>query len=222
MMLYLMLMAPVALFALWAAARTKSAYKKYAQVATGRGMTGAEVARKLLDADRLQEVTIERIPGQLTDHYDPRTRVLRLSEAVHDGPSVAAVGIAAHEMGHAMQHADGYQPLAFRQAFYPVAAFASKAWIYLIIGAMFMPTLGPQLMLTAVVCLSAYALFSLVTLPVEFDASRRALVMLESSRALTVDELEGTRKVLNAAALTYVASAAQAVMMVVYMVIGRR
>jgi len=221
-MLYLMMMLPCALFALWAAARTKLAYRKYSKAGTHLGLSGAQVARKLLDADRLGDVTIERIPGLLTDHYDPRTRVLRLSEGVHDGQSIAAVGIAAHEMGHAMQHADGYQPLAFRQAFHPVAAFASRAWIYLIFGSMFLPSMGPQLMLIAVICLATYAVFALVTLPVEFDASRRALVTLEASRTLDVAELEGAHKVLNAAALTYVASAAQAVMMVVYMMIGRR
>jgi Zn-dependent membrane protease YugP len=222
MMLYLMMMLPCAILALWAQARTKSAYKRFSKVAARRNLSGAQIARMLLDADRLGEVQIERIPGQLTDHYDPRTRVLRLSEGVHDGTSVAAIGVAAHEMGHAMQHADAYQPLVYRQALYPIASFASRSWIYLIIGSMFLPTLGPQLMLAAVILMSAYALFALVTLPVEFDASKRALVTLEASRTLEVDELEGARKVLNAAALTYVASAAQAVMMVIYMLMSRR
>jgi hypothetical protein len=222
MMLYLMIMAPCWLFALWAQARTKSAYARFSKVAARRNLSGAQIARQLLDQDRLGDVQIERIPGQLTDHYDPRTRVLRLSEGVHDSTSIAAIGVAAHEMGHAMQHADAYRPLVYRQALYPVASFASRSWIYLIIGSMFMPTLGPQLMLLALIMMGAYALFALVTLPVEFDASRRALVTLEASRTLEVEELDGARKVLNAAALTYVASAAQAVMIVIYMLMSRR
>jgi len=220
--LYLALMLPCIALALIASARTKAAYRKFSKVGTKASLTGAQVARKLLDADRLGDVQIEKIPGELTDHYDPRTRVLRLSEAVHDGRSVSAIGIAAHEMGHAMQHADAYQPLVVRQALYPVASIASRAWVWLFLASMFLPAMAPRFMLAAIACLAAFALFSLVTLPVEFDASKRALVTLEASRTLEVDELAGARKVLNAAALTYMASAAQAVMMVVYLVLRGR
>ena len=219
--LYLLLVGPGILLALYAQARTMAAYRKWSQVRATTGMTGAQVARKLLDFDRLQDVAIERVAGELTDHYDPRARVLRLSQGVHDSNSIAAIGIAAHELGHALQHAHAYAPLRARQAFYPVAAFSSKAWVWLLMAAFFLPSIEGQqaLMYAAIGCLSAYALFALVTLPVEFDASRRALVVLESSRTLKVEELGGARKVLSAAALTYVASAAQAVMMVIWLVI---
>jgi Zn-dependent membrane protease YugP len=220
--LWLVMIGPMMLFALWAQARTQSTFGKYSKVAARVGLSGAQVARRLLDSDRLNDVPVEPVPSQLTDHYDPRDRTLRLSQPVHDSPSVAAIGVAAHEMGHALQHAQAYKPLMFRQAFYPVASFASRSWIWLFFGALFLPALSQQLIWGAVACLAAYALFAIVTLPVEFDASRRALVLLESSHILTAEELEGSRKVLNAAALTYVASAAQAVMMVVYMLLRAR
>jgi Zn-dependent membrane protease YugP len=221
--LYLLLVGPAMLFALWAQFRTKSAYTRFSRVGTQARLTGAQVARRLLDADGLRDVKIERIAGELTDHYDPRSKILRLSEGVHDSQSIAAIGIAAPEMGHALQHAAAYKPLVFRQSFYPVASIASKAWIWLFIVGGFMaarPTgnaMGQSLMLAAVACLSLYALFALITLPVEFDASHRALLVLETSHTLDGEELMGARKVLGAAALTYVASAAQAVLMVVWL-----
>jgi Zn-dependent membrane protease YugP len=219
--LYLLLIGPAMLFAVWAQFRTMSAYTRYSRVGTQARLTGAQAARRLLDADGLRDVQIERIPGRLTDHYDPRTRILRLSEGVHDSQSIAAIGIAAHEMGHAIQHAAAYRPLVFRQGFYPVASFASRAWIWLfLIGAgLAASPMGRTLMLAAVICLSLYAFFALVTLPVEFDASRRALLVLETSRTLDGEELSGARKVLGAAALTYVASAVQAVLMVVWLIL---
>ena len=220
--LWLILIGPVMVLALWAQIRTKSTFTKYSKVPARIGLTGAQVARRLLDADRLNDVPVEAIGGTLTDHYDPRNRTLRLSQPVHDSHSVAAIGVAAHEMGHALQHAESYQPLVFRQAFHPVAAFASNAWVWLFFAGFFLPGLRGPLMWGAVACLAAYALFAIVTLPVEFDASKRAMVLLESTRMLTDEELDGSRKVLNAAALTYVASAAQAVMMVLYMVIRAR
>ncbi|MHC5212313.1 MAG: zinc metallopeptidase [Planctomycetota bacterium] len=219
--LFLIIVGPGMLFALWASARTKSAYHRYSRISARSRLTGAEVARRLLDADRLTDVSIERIPGQMTDHYDPRKKVLRLSEGVHDSTSLAAIGIAAHEMGHAIQDADAYKPLVARQAFAPVAMFASGAWVWLaILGFMLAanPVLGRGLMFGAIACLSAYALFALLTLPVEFDASRRALLILEDSRTLDAEELTGARKVLSAAALTYVASAVQAVLTVIWLV----
>ena len=217
--LYLLIVGPGLLFALWASYRTKSAYAKYSRVGTGSRLSGAQAARKLLDAEGLRDVAIERVPGELTDHYDPRSRVLRLSEGVHDSQSISAIGIAAHEMGHAIQHAASYRPLVFRQGFFPVASFASKAWMILfIIGAVMAASpMGRTLMLAAAACLALYAVFALATLPVEFDASRRALLVLEASRTLDGEELQGARSVLGAAALTYVASAVQAVLMVVWL-----
>ena len=219
--LYLLVVGPAMLFALWAQYRTKSAYTRYSRIGTQARLTGAQAARRLLDADGLRDVRIERIAGQLTDHYDPRERVLRLSEGVHDSQSIAAIGIAAHEMGHAIQHAASYKPLVFRQGFFPVASFASKAWIWLFMIGAFMAAspMGRTLMLAAALCLALYALFALATLPVEFDASRRALLVLETSRTLDGEELAGARKVLGAAALTYVASAVQAVLLVVYLLL---
>jgi Zn-dependent membrane protease YugP len=217
--LYWLLIGPAMLFALWAQFRTMAAYTRYSRVGTHAQLTGAQAARRLLDADGLRDVRIERVAGRLSDHYDPREKILRLSEGVHDSQSIAAIGIAAHEMGHAIQHAAAYKPLVFRQGFFPVASFASKAWIWLfIIGAgMAASPMGRTLMLAALLCLSLYALFALATLPVEFDASRRALLVLETSRTLDGEELAGARKVLGAAALTYVASAVQAVLMVVWL-----
>ncbi len=223
--LYLALMLPGMAFMLWAQYRVHSAYGRYSKVPSRSRLTGAQVARRLLDADGLNDVTIERIGGRLSDHYDPRKKVLRLSTEVHDGSSLAAIGIAAHELGHAVQHAVGYAPLNFRQAFYPVAAFASGAWSWLfILGVMLgmASPLGQGLMTLALVALCCYALFALVTLPVEYDASRRALLLLEGSRTLETDELQGAGKVLSAAGLTYVASALQAVLTVVYLLMRSR
>ena len=223
--LYLALMLPGMAFMIWATYRVRSAYGRYSRIPARSGLTGAAAARRLLDADGLQDVTIERIGGQLTDHYDPRKRVLRLSADVHDGRSLAAIGVAAHELGHAVQHAVGYAPLNLRQSFYPVASFASRAWTVLfMLGILvgFAGPLGKVFMLAAVLALGCYALFAIVTLPVEYDASRRALLLLESSRMLEVDEVQGAGKVLNAAGLTYVASALQAVLTIVYLLLRSR
>jgi uncharacterized protein len=220
--LWLLLVAPTAVFALWASWRTRSAYKEFSKVGARSGVTGAEIARRLLDADRLREVKVEAVPGQLTDHYDPRDRTLRLSEGVFASRSIAALGIAAHETGHALQHADAYKPLTFRQAFFPVAAFSSSAWVWFFMGSIFLPKLGAPLMLIAASLAAVYAVFAIVTLPVEFNASHRALVLLESTRTLDDSELAGAKKVLDAAALTYVASAASAVMTVIYLLARSR
>lgn len=219
--LYLLVVGPAILFAIWAQFRTMSAYTRFSRIGTRARLTGAQAARRLLDADGLRDVKIERVAGQLTDHYDPRARTLRLSEGVHDSQSIAAIGIAAHEMGHAIQHAAGYKPLVLRQSVYPVAAFSSKVWVWLLLIGTFMAAspMGQTLVLAAAACLSLYALFALITLPVEFDASRRALLVLETSRTLDGEELAGARKVLGAAALTYVASAVQAVLMVIWLLL---
>jgi Zn-dependent membrane protease YugP len=202
----------------WAQWRVRSAYGRFSKVSSRSGLTGAQVARRLLDADRLFDVSIERTSGKLDDHYDPRERVLRLSPDVHDGNSLASIGVAAHEMGHALQHAEGYAPLSFRQAFYPVASFSSRSWpTLLMIGFILgVSPLGKGLLIAAAVALGIYSIFALVTLPVEFNASRRALVLLEGSGTLNGEELDGARKVLSAAGLTYVASAFQTLLTLFY------
>ena len=222
--LYMVIMLVGMAFMGWAQYRVRSSYNRFSKVPARSGLTGAQVARRLLDADNLQDVGIERIPGELSDHYDPQHKVLRLSENVHDGTSLASIGVAAHEMGHALQHAQGYGPLQFRAAFLPIASFSSRAWTWLFFASILMGVtpMGKGFMLAAIVCLSLYALFGLVTLPVEFDASRRAILLLEGSRTLQGEEVDGAERVLKAAGLTYVASAFQALLMVLYLVLRSR
>ena len=218
---YLLFMLPPLLLGMWAQARVRRNFSKYAQVGTASGMSGAQVARQMLDAEGLYDVKVERVPGQLTDHYDPRGKVLRLSEATHDSRSVAAAGIAAHEMGHALQDAQNYSPLVLRSALVPAVNFGSQWGTYMFMGGfLLLAFLGTQLgFYVAVAGLILYivvAFFAIVTLPVEFDASRRAKALLVDHGILYKDELDGVNAVLNAAALTYVAAAIQAVMQVLY------
>lgn len=201
---------PAILLALYAQMRVQSAYSRYSQVPTLRGLTGAEVAEEILRRHGLGDVQVERIDGLLSDHYDPRTRVLRLSSGVYDGASVASVGVAAHESGHALQHAQHYAPLALRSAMVPVTQLGSwLAWPIFLLGFFFHSGAFMQL---GILIFSAAVAFTLVTLPVEFDASRRAMRVLAAEGLVTSEELAGVRTVLNAAALTYVAAAATAVL----------
>ena len=222
--LYLILALPGLLLGLWAQARVKGTFNKYSKIRTTRGATGAEIARYLLDQQGLQDVRIEESQGFLSDHYDPRTRVLRLSPDVYRQPSVAAAGVAAHEMGHAMQHAIGYTPLKIRSAIVPAVQFGSSlAPILFIIGFLLNFT---SLAWLGVILFAAAVVFSLVTLPVEFDASKRAKTLLSGSGILSLQEAQGVDKVLNAAALTYVAAAVAAIGQLLYYVLlltgGRR
>jgi Zn-dependent membrane protease YugP len=215
--LYLILALPGLLLGLWAQMRVKGTFNKYAKVATARGMTGAEIARYLLDQQGLQDVQIEPVQGFLSDHYDPRTRVLRLSPDVYRTPSIAAAGVAAHEMGHALQHSNGYAPLKLRSAIIPAVKFGSSlAPILFIIGFLLQFT---ALAWAGVVLFGLAVVFSLVTLPVEFDASKRAKALLGSSGVLAAQELQGVDKVLDAAAWTYVAAAIAAVGQLIYYVL---
>ncbi|MCA9969023.1 MAG: zinc metallopeptidase [Anaerolineales bacterium] len=223
--LYLVFALPGLLLGLWAQSRVKRAFAQYSRVRTSRNMTGAEVARTLLDAQGLYDVRIEEVQGTLSDHYDPRQRVLRLSPEVYRTPSVAAAGIAAHEMGHALQHAGGYAPLQLRSGLVPVVQFGSMLapWIFL---AGFLLNFT-QLAWAGVILFAAVALFALITLPVEFDASRRAKKLLVNSGLVFNEEAKGVDKVLDAAALTYVAAAVSAVGTLLYYVLlltgfGRR
>jgi uncharacterized protein len=191
------------LFGLWAQMRVKSTFNRYSQVPTRGGLTGAQAAAAVIRYSGLDGVTIHPIAGHLTDHYDPRSRTLNLSENVGQAATVAALGVAAHEAGHAIQDARNYTPMRVRQTVLPAAQFGQSLWflpviIGLVIGVTGLVTVG-------LVLFAAVVLFQLVTLPVEFDASKRALVALESQSLLEADELDGARAVLRAAALTYVA-----------------
>lgn len=198
---------------LLASAKMNSTFSKYSRVRSHSGMTGKEAAETLLHREGIYDVRVEYVAGNLTDHYDPRSKVLRLSDATYQQTSVAAIGVAAHECGHAIQHARGYAPLSIRSALVPVANFGSSiAWPLIIIG-LIMNSQTSQLFLNlGVIAFSMAVLFQIVTLPVEFNASRRALKILGNTGMLYPDEVRETRKVLTAAALTYVAGAASAIL----------
>lgn len=193
---------------------TRRAFSRYSKVATGRGMTGAQVAAAILEAEGVHGVRIERVAGRLSDHYDPRGRVLRLSPDVHDGRSVAAAGVAAHEVGHALQDAHGHVPMRIRQALVPVASLGTNLGLYLTLGGLFLGFTG--LAYLGVALFSAFVLFTLVTLPVELDASVRARRTLQRHRLLDGPELAGVSTVLMAAAATYLAATVSAVLQLVY------
>lgn len=200
-----------ALLSMWASARVNLTYKKYAQVHGRSGLTGAEAARRILQGAGIYNVRVEHISGNLTDHYDPRGKVLRLSDTVYGSPSVAAIGVAAHECGHAIQDDQAYAPLRLRAAFVPVANIGTKAAIPIILLGL---VLGSSYTLVQVglLCFACGTLFQLITLPVEFNASARAVDILGNTHMLSEDELKHTRKVLSAAAMTYVAAAAASIL----------
>lgn len=214
--LYLVFALPGLLLGLYARSRVKSNFNKYAKVRTARNITGAEVARQLLDAQGLYDVAIEETQGFLSDHYDPRSKVLRLSPDVYRTPSIASAGVAAHEMGHALQDAGGYFPLQIRSTLVPAAQFGSSFAPWLFMGGLLLNF--TSLAWVGVIMFAAAVLFTLITLPVEFDASARAKKLLVSSGVLVGDEIEGVNKVLNAAAWTYVAAAVSAIGTLLYYV----
>ncbi|MBD8926238.1 MAG: zinc metallopeptidase, partial [[Eubacterium] rectale] len=201
-------------------------FNKYSQYRSYSGMNGAQVAQRVLEAAGIYDVTVRHVSGNLTDHYDPSTKTVNLSDPVYNSYSVAALGVAAHECGHAIQHAKNYAPLSLRSALVPVANFGSMlAWPLILIGLFINGRSSTLIIDLGIVLFSAAVLFQLVTLPVEFDASRRALVMLRTQNILSDDELKNTRKVLKSAAFTYVASAAAAILQllrIILLVGGRR
>jgi len=208
---YYMLIIISALISLFAQFLVNSRFSKYSRVRSRSGMTGAQAAERILQSQGIYDVAIQRVSGKLTDHYDPRNKTLNLSDAVYASTSVAAVGVAAHECGHAIQHARGYAPLSFRSALVPVANIGSQlSWLFIILGIFFGGS--HTLIMIGILMFSAAVLFQLVTLPVEFNASGRALKLLSETGILQKDEVSDTRKVLSAAALTYVAAAATAVL----------
>lgn len=196
-----------------ASAKVKSAFNKYSKVRSMSGMTGAQVAERILNSQGIYDVSVQRVAGSLTDHYNPSTKVVNLSETVYSSTSVAAIGVAAHECGHAIQHAKGYVPLSLRTAIVPVANIGSKiAWPLLILGLLINSRSSLTFIYAGIICFSLALIFQIVTLPVEFNASARALKLLTSNGILSDDEVGKTRKVLTAAALTYVAAVAASIL----------
>ncbi|MDP2743957.1 MAG: zinc metallopeptidase [Dehalococcoidia bacterium] len=227
--MWLLFMAPAFIFMLYAQAKVKSAYNKYSRVPNARGMSGAQAAQSLLRASGLNHVKVEATKGKLTDHYDPRGKVLRLSEGVYSSTSVAAMGIVAHEVGHAVQDGAGYAPMRVRSALVPAANLGSTlGWIFVMVGLVLSAMgsgFGLNVAWLGVLLFAAAVLFTLVTLPVEFNASSRALQMLRGNGLIVAQEYDGARAVLSAAALTYVAAMLQAVSQLLYFVFlltGRR
>ncbi len=197
------------LLAVYAQIKVSATFRKYSSVPAGRGYTAADIARMILDNAGLYNVRIERVGGNLTDHYDPSSNVLRLSDSVHDGNSAAAVGVAAHEAGHAMQYAENYFPVKLRSRLVPLTGFASKfTWIIILLGTLVMAfdfLIGYYVALVGIGLFSVTTIFQLVTLPCEFNASRRALASLDGLGMFSEDDLSSSKRVLSAAAMTYVA-----------------
>ena len=215
-----------ALICIAASARVKSVFSRYSRVRSHSGLTGREAAEQILHRNGIYDVQVIHIAGNLTDHYDPRNKTLGLSDTVYNSASVAAVGVAAHECGHAVQHSVGYAPLSIRGALVPVANFGSMAaWPLIIIGLFMNGQTAALFINLGILLFSAAVLFQLVTLPVEFNASNRAVKVLETSGMLYPDEVGSVKKVLTAAALTYVASAASMILQLLRLIIltgGRR
>ena len=216
---YIVLILPCLILSMICQIKVKSNFSKYGNIPNRRGMTGAQAAQYVLNQYGVTGVRIEPTSGSLTDHFDPRTNVIRLSESVYNVASVAAVGVACHEAGHAVQHATGYVPNKIRGAIVPAARIGSNlGWILFLIG-LFLPTQYSFVLWLGIIFFSLSVLFTVVTLPVEFDASRRALKCIRDTNLLATDEYEGTKKVLQAAAMTYVAAAATALLQLLRLII---
>ncbi len=224
---YLILVLPFVILSLIASQNVNSTFNKYSKIRSQRGLTGAQAAARVLQANGVTNVRIERISGQLTDHFDPKTNVIRLSDNVYDSNSVAAIGVACHEAGHAVQYAVGYGPIHLRAAIIPITNIGSKlAMPLILIGLLleFFAEISNIFVVLGVICFSLSVVFQFVTLPVEFNASRRAINAISDSYILTNDELRGAKKTLTAAAMTYVAATAVALMQLLrlIMIFGRR
>lgn len=216
----MIILIPTIIFTLYAQSKVKSNFNKYLRVPTRKGYTGLQVARLLLDQHGLQHIPIELARGHLSDHYDPGKKVLRLSGEVYQGSSIASVSVAAHEVGHAIQHANGYAPLTIRNAIFPIARFGSSAaWIFIFVG-LLIPSMG-QLMDVGIILFGAAVLFQVITLPVEFNASSRAVDLLDANGVLVREEEKGAKRVLNAAALTYVAAMASGIAQLLRLILIR-
>ncbi|MBQ4238305.1 MAG: zinc metallopeptidase [Ruminococcus sp.] len=216
---YILIMLPCLILSLICSAKVKSNFSKYSAVYNTRGLTGAQAAQQVLNAHGVTGVRIEPVSGNLTDHFDPRSNVIRLSESVYNARTVSAVGVACHEAGHAVQHAEGYVPNKIRSAIVPVANIGSRlSWIVLVIG-MILPVQFNFVITIGIVLFSASVAFTLITLPVEFNASSRALKTIKETNMLSESEYEGAKKVLSAAAMTYVAAAATSIMQLLRLIL---
>ena len=210
---YLVLVLPCILLSLWASSNVNNTFKKYSNQFSSRRLTGAEAAQRILSANGVRGVRIERVSGNLTDHYDPKTNVIRLSDSVYGSTSTAAIGVACHEAGHAVQYAENYAPIKLRAAVIPLTNFGSRIAMPLILAGILLTALGSfsdTLVYLGIAAFGMSLVFQIITLPVEFNASRRAMQAIESSNLLTAEEQRGARKTLSAAALTYVAATAVA------------
>ena len=219
---YIVLVLPAVIFALWASSHVNSTFNKYSKQFNSRNLTGAQAARFVLDRNGCRDVRIERVSGNLTDHYDPRANVIRLSDSVYDSTSSAAVGVACHEAGHAIQYAENYAPIKMRAAIIPVTNIGSKLAVPLIILGLFLCSMESSLIAISylgIACFGLSTVFQLLTLPTEFNASNRAIAVIENSNLLMNDELTGAKKVLKAAALTYVAALAVSLMQLLRLLI---
>jgi Zn-dependent membrane protease YugP len=211
---YLLVMIPGMALSLWASFKVKSTFRRYSKVRARSGLSGAEAARELLRQRGVHDVKVEPVEGYLSDHYDPGAKVLRLSPDVFHGRSLASLGVAAHEAGHALQHANGYAPLKFRSMVVKPAMLGSNLGMFVLMGGMFL--LATSLVWLGIAMFSAFVVFTLITLPVEFNASSRAVAALQQSGMIAADEARPTKAVLDAAALTYVAAAITAVLQLLY------
>lgn len=225
---YVVLVLPCLILSLWASANVNSTFKRYAKQFSSRRITGADAARRVLSANGVHGVRIDRVSGNLTDHYDPKTNVIRLSDSVYDSTSTAAIGVACHEAGHAVQYAENYAPIKLRAAIIPITNFGSKLAMPLILLGILCGFLGEFSTMLVYLGIAAFGLslvFQLVTLPVEFNASRRAMRAIEDTNILTTEEQKGARKTLTAAAMTYVAATAVALAQLLRLIVlfgGRR
>ena len=219
---YVVLVLPAVILAMWASANVNGTFKKYSTQYSRRGITAAQAARRVLDANGLQHVQIQHVGGNLTDHFDPKANVIRLSDSVYSSTSTAAIGVACHEAGHAVQHAVHYAPIKLRNAIVPITNIGSRLSMPLILLGSILSAASPDLywlIYAGIACFGLSAVFQLVTLPTEFNASRRALQAIASGNLLYDDEMDGARKTLRAAALTYVAALAVAVTQLLRLVI---
>jgi len=225
---YLVLVLPCMILAMIASANVNSTFQRYSQQRSMRGLTGAEAAQRVLSANGVRGVRIERVSGNLTDHYDPRSNVIRLSDSVYSNTSTAAIGVACHEAGHAVQYAENYGPIKLRAAIIPVTNFGSRLAMPLILAGLLFSSLGElsvMIVYLGIACFGLSFVFQVVTLPVEFNASNRAIRAIESAQLLSDEELKGAKKTLRAAAMTYVAATAVALAQLLRLIIlfgGRR